>query len=216
MYPSPKFFPGARFNFAGSVLQNRDASAVAMYEAIEGSLETRAVTWGQLYQEVEVLADAMKVHGVSSGDRVAAIVETSRLAISLCLATLSIGAIWSSMSPDFGSRGILDRLVQIDPTLVFTDMSVNYNGKSRNIIPIIREWAETISPMHTLRNIILHKKDSGLQADFRKAIDLETFKNNIIGRPLQFEQLPFDQPGFIFYSSGTVSPSRHFFFNRDD
>ncbi|RMJ08334.1 hypothetical protein CDV36_012039 [Fusarium kuroshium] len=186
MYPSPRFFPGSRFNFAGSVLQSRDASAIAMYEATEGSLETRLVTWGQLYRDVEILADAMRTHGVKAGARVAAIVEASGLAISLCLATLSIGAIWSSVSPDFGSRAILDRLVQIDPVLVFTDTSVNYNGKARNIVSTIREWAKTVSSMDSVRKIVLHGRDARTQ------------------RTLQFEQLPFDHPGFIFYSSGTT------------
>ncbi|KAM5346086.1 hypothetical protein ACJ41O_009091 [Fusarium nematophilum] len=204
MYPSPRFFPGARLNFAGSVLQNRDASAIAIYEAVEGSLDTRAITWGELYRDVEVLADAMRTRGVSKGDRVAAIVETSSLAVALCLATLSIGAIWSSISPDFGSRGILDRVVQISPTLVFTDTSVNYNGKVRDIIPTIREWAKTVASMDSVKKIVLHGKGTGLEYEFPTTIDLESFKKGRTGRALEFEQLPFAHPAFIFYSSGTT------------
>ncbi|KAF5026980.1 hypothetical protein F66182_1010 [Fusarium sp. NRRL 66182] len=203
MYPTPKFFPDSRFNFAGSVLQNRDTSAIAMYEATEGSLETRPVTWGQLYKDVEILADAMQAY-VKPGDRVAAIVETSGLAIALCLATLSIGAIWSSVSPDFGSQGILDRLIQINPALVFTDTKIIYNGKSRDVVPTIRKWAETISKMDSVRKIVLHTKDSSLVNDFSKMTDLETFKKSRAGRALIFSQVPFDHPGFIFYSSGTT------------
>ncbi|KAH7110699.1 hypothetical protein EDB81DRAFT_926799 [Dactylonectria macrodidyma] len=159
---------------------------------------------GPLYRNVEILAGAMRVYGVSEGDRVVAIVETSGLAIALCLATLSIGAIWSSLSPDFGSRGTLDRLVQINPTLVFTDTAVNYNGKARDIIPTIREWAKAVSCMDSVRNIVLHVKDTGLESKFPKVIDLESFKQGRSGRTLEFEQLPFACPAFIFYSSGTT------------
>ncbi|RSL58710.1 hypothetical protein CEP54_007600 [Fusarium duplospermum] len=204
MYPSPSFFPGARLNFAGSVLQNRDALAIAMYEATEGSLETRAITWGELYRHVEVLADAMRTSGVSKGDRVAAIVETSGFAVALCLATLSIGAIWSSISPDLGSQGVLDRVVQISPTLVFTDTSVNYNGKVRDIVPTIRKWAKTVASMDSVKNIVLPGEGTGLESEFPKVIDLGSFKKRNTGRALEFTQLPFAHPAFIFYSSGTT------------
>lgn len=188
MYPSPVFFPGARLNFAGSILENRDPSAIAIYEATEGSLDVRPITWREPYRDVEAYADAMRSQGVRTGDRVAAVTETSGLAVALCLATLSIGAIWASISPDFGSQGIIDRLIQIDPTLVFTDTSVTYNGKVRDIAPIIREWAESVSALDSVRNIILHILDRELQSAFPKAIDLESFLQGKTGRPLKFEQ----------------------------
>lgn len=209
MYPSPVFFPDARLNFAGTILHGREPSDIAMFEATEGSLETSSITWGELHRQVEILADAMRAQGVSKGDRIVAITETSARAIALCLATLSIGAIWSSISPDFGSKGILDRVAQVDPTLVFTDTSVQYNGKVRDLIPTIREWARVVSAMDSVKHIILHSSETGLEAESSKVIDLESFKKAGVGRALEFEQLPFSHPAFIFYSSGTVSRHYH-------
>ncbi|KAH6697412.1 acetoacetyl-synthase [Plectosphaerella plurivora] len=205
MFPSPKFFPGARLNFAGSVLEGRDHSDIALFEATEGSLEARAVTWGELYRHVELLADAMKSHGVSKGDRVAAVIDTSALAIALCLATLSIGAIWTSISPDFGAQGVLDRVSQINPTLIFTDATVRYNGKVRSIVPTVRQWAKVVSATLTsVKQIIVHESRTGLESEFPMAKDLEAFQQGRTGRRLRFEQVPFTHPAFIFYSSGTT------------
>lgn len=192
-------------NFAGSILQGRDHSAVALYEATEGRLKTRAITWGEICHEVEALAGAMRTHGVAKGDRIAAVIDSSALAIALNLATLSIGAIWSSISPDFGAKGIVDRLLQVDPTIVFTDTSIIYNGKVRDLSNTIRSWAARISTGKSLKNIVLHSDQPSLKSEIRKAIDLDAFVALGRGRALKFEQLPFSHPGFIFFSSGTVS-----------
>lgn len=206
MYPSPKFFPGTRMNFAGSILQHRDPSAIALIEAKEGCLETTPVTWAEIYRQVETLAGAMRAHEVQKGDRVVAIVTTNRLAVALCLATLSIGAIWSSISPDHGPKGILDRVLQTDPKLIFTDTSVAYNGKARDLSQNILGWTQAASKGRSLKNIVLNSVSTTLQCEVPKAVTLERFSSKAEARPLQFEQVPFSHPGFIFYSSGTVSP----------
>ena len=205
MYPSPVFFPGAQLNFARSVLDGRDPTTIAIYEAMEGSLQTRPVTWRELYHQVELLADAMRTLGVSKGDRIAAIVEPSTLAVALCLATLSIGAIWSSISPDFGHQGILDRVVQIDPILVFADAEVEYNGKKRDVLSTIRSWAKVVAKLDSVKRIVVHSKGTGLESEISKATNLDAFLQGAQGRKLEFEKLPFNHPAFIFYSSGTVS-----------
>lgn len=191
-------------NFAGSVFQNRDPSATAIIEATEGSLDTVSVTWAELRDQVERLADAMRANGVQKGDRVAAIIATSRLAVALCLATLSIGAIWSAISPDFGAKGILDRITQIDPKLIFTDTSLVYNGKTRDLSDIILQWASVASQGTSLEKIVINSSGTNLTSQLSKAVDLNTLCSTGTGQKLRFEQFPFSHPAFIFYSSGTV------------
>jgi acetoacetyl-CoA synthetase len=202
MFPSPKFFPGARMNFTGSILLNRDPKAPAIYEAQEGNLDSKLFTQEMIYSHVEKIADAMRECGVGKGDRVAAVIANTELSISLCLAALSIGAIWSSISPDFGVQGILDRLVQIDAKLVFANTTVVYNGKMRNLVPTIESWAKTICQGASLENIVLTENVN--TAEITKGVTLDKFLSQGSGKKLEFEQLLFCQPAFIFYSSGTV------------
>jgi len=205
MFPSPQFFPEARLNFAGTVLTGRRMNDVAIIEGSEGSLQTRKITWGQMYEKVQKQADAMRSCGVTKGDRVAAVIANTQYSITLCLATLSIGAIWSSISPDFGAKGIVDRLVQIRPRLVFADSSTIYNGKTHHLIPTIVGWADVVAKDDSLVNIIFTPANNEPDiSSVARAIDFDTFLARGTGRPLVFEQLPFTQPGFIFYSSGTT------------
>jgi acetoacetyl-CoA synthetase len=205
MFPSPKFFPSAKLNFAGSVLSQRNSTATALIEAREGSLETNTITWGQLYSRVQQRADALKSLGVGEGDRVAAVIANTEHSISLCLATLSLGGIWSSISPDFGAKGILDRLLQIRPKVVFADSSTIYSGKRHDLLPTVRDWAKVLAEDESLINIIFTPSDRMLEVtSVKKSIDYSTFLSFAIGRPLEFLQLPFSQPAFIFYSSGTT------------
>ena len=205
MFPSPKFFPSAKLNFAGSVLSQRNSTATALIEAREGSLETNPITWGQLYRRVQQRADALKSLGVGEGDRVAAVIANTEHSISLCLATLSLGGIWSSISPDFGAKGILDRLLQIRPKVVFADSSTIYSGKCHDLLPTVRDWAKVLAEDESLINIIFTPSDRILEVtSVKKSIDYSTFLSFAIGRPLEFLQLPFSQPAFIFYSSGTT------------
>lgn len=205
MLPTPEFFPGTTMNFTASVFYKRDPGAVALIEASEGSLEYRSVTWAELIQEVSELAASMQDSGVKKGDRVAAVISTSRLAVTLCLASLSIGAIWAAISPDFGAQGIIDRLVQIDPKLVFTNTRVQYNGKSRDLSPIISDWSPAIAKGASLQKLVLCEPNTQLLNRISKAVDLASFRSKGRHRKTCFEPMPFSSPGFIFYSSGTVS-----------
>ncbi|KAF2491726.1 acetoacetyl-synthase [Lophium mytilinum] len=204
LYPSPKFFPGAKMNFAGSVLLNRDPNGRAILEVVEASLDATVITWRELYDFVEKSADAMRSLGVKTGDRVAAVIGNNAQPIILCLAALSIGAIWSSVSPDFGVQGILDRLVQTKPKLVFSDTSVIYNGKLRDLMGTVQTWAKTVAQGEELVHIVLTSSDPKQAASIEKGITFPEFYAKGVGRQLVFEQLPFSQPAFIFYSSGTT------------
>jgi acetoacetyl-CoA synthetase len=204
MFPSPQFFPEARLNFAGSILSDKEPNAVAILEAQEGSLNATKITWGMLHMRVKKIADAMRTSGVVKGDRVAALIANTEQAITLCLAALSIGAIWSSISPDFGAQGILDRLVQVKPKLIFTNTSVIYNGKLRDLKPVVIDWARIVTQEDSLVNIVSTSCKNGFEAAVTRGLNWDTFLARGIGRELIFEQLPFNQPAFIFYSSGTV------------
>jgi len=205
MFPSPKFFPHARLNFARSVLSYRNSNATALIKTQEGSLETNNITWGELFGCVKQRADALKSLGIGEGDRVAAVIANTEHSISLCLATLSLGGIWSSISPDFGTKGILDRLLQVRPKVVFADSSTAYNGKRHNLLPIVESWAKALAEDDSLVKIIFTPSDWLADiSHIQKAIDHSTFLSLGIGRPLEFLELPFSQPAFIFYSSGTT------------
>ncbi|KAH6955732.1 acetoacetyl-synthase [Ilyonectria sp. MPI-CAGE-AT-0026] len=204
MFPTPRFFTDAKMNFAGSVLSNRDPNEVAIIQATEGSLETRSITWEELNAEVERIVDAMRVSGVKNGDRVAAVIANTPQAITLCLATLSIGAIWSSVSPDFGPHAIIERLKQIDPVLIFAESSVTYNGNTRDLMSTVSSWANTLSKSQGLRNIVINRPTQAQVDAVPKGLSFEGFLRRGVGVKLTFEQLPFSHPAFIFYSSGTT------------
>lgn len=191
-------------NFAANVLEGRDPDAVAIYEAFEGTPQVQKITWRTLYSRVQSIADAMRTTGVKRGDRVAAVVANTSTPIALSLAALSIGAIWSSISPAFGIQSILDRLLQIDPVLVFAETSLVYNGKTRDLRSTVAGWAALVSKGKSLRNIVLISKDDQNFPHLRKAITYLVFLSQARETSLTYEQLPFNAPGFIFYSSGTV------------
>ncbi|OCL02148.1 acetoacetyl-synthase [Glonium stellatum] len=204
MCPSLKFFPGATMNFAGSILLDRDSNGRAILEVEEVSLDATIITWGELYSKVGRVADAMRNIGVKTGDRIAAVVGNTSQPIILCLSALSIGALWSSISPDFGVHGILDRLMQTKPKLVFSDTSVVYNGKHRDLMDTVRTWAKTISKVEETANIILTSSNSEQADSIDKGMTYSEFLSKGTGKKLVFEKLPFSQPAFIFYSAGTT------------
>ncbi|KZT22581.1 acetoacetate-CoA ligase [Neolentinus lepideus HHB14362 ss-1] len=208
----PTWFPGARLNYAENILFRND----------DGTAVTAAREWGlvqhysfrQLRGHVRKMAAAMRAHGLKSGDRIAAVITNSFDAVVIALATSSIGAIYTSTAPDMGTAGILDRYRQIQPALLFFDTEVVYASKTINLLPKISEVAYNLVP-RGLKNVVLlpstktgrdvpsgelkNIPNSILEADFLKAD---------AGRPLQFEQLPFDHPLFILYSSGTSGPPK--------
>ncbi|MGI9436655.1 MAG: acetoacetate--CoA ligase [Geminicoccaceae bacterium] len=198
--PGATWFAGARLNFAENMLRYRDER-----EAIVGWTEDgkrRAISYAELYLAVARLANALKADGVGVGDRVAAVMPHTIETIVAMLATTAIGAIWSSCSPDFGKQGLLDRFGQIDAKAMITIDGYRYNGKE---IDIRGKLAELCSKLPTLKRLVmmpfLHAEaepeglaKAVLYADYVKD-GQET---------LSFEQLPFDHPAFILYSSGTT------------
>ncbi|HIG51541.1 MAG TPA: acetoacetate--CoA ligase, partial [Candidatus Marinimicrobia bacterium] len=197
--PGAKWFDGATLNFAENLLRYRDDKIAILFQGEDGTQSS--LTYKELHDQVSRLARSMREMGIVKNDRVAGFMPNIPETIITMLATASIGAIWSSCSPDFGIKGVLDRFQQIEPKLIFAADGYLYNGKTidclsklKNILtdlPSIKKTIIVPFAGDSNTNVI---KNSMLWNDF-----LHKDSGDII-----FEQLPFDHPLYIMYSSGTT------------
>ncbi|KAJ7693447.1 acetoacetate-CoA ligase [Mycena rosella] len=202
----PIWFPDARMNYAENLLFRRD-DAIAVTAGGESGV-VHDYSYRQLRELVRQMARAMRRHGLQPGDRVAAIVNNTITSVVICLATASIGAIYSSTATDMGTHGILDRYRQIKPVFVFAETEVVYAGKTIDLLPKISEVFRDLRK-HGLRHAIaLPSLVSGKDISTPESLLLSKFLAKDDGRELVFEQLPFSQPLFILYSSGTSGPPK--------
>ncbi len=196
-FPGAKWFSGARFNYAENLLQRKDDGI-----ALIGRLETgarREVSHAELYEAVTGLASSLRKLGVGVGDRVAGFMPNVPETVIAMLATTSIGAIWSSCSPDFGISGVMDRFGQIQPKVMFACDGYFYNGKVNDCSDRVRDIA---AKLDSLEKLVIVPVIGGL-----KPADLGVVWEELLDpkpMPLHFEQLPFDHPLYILYSSGTT------------
>ena len=197
--PGAKWFEGARLNFAENLLRYRD-DRVALVSAAEGRA-VREITYAELYSEVAKCAALLRQLGVSKGDRVAGYMSNNPEAVVAMLATTSIGAIWSSCSPDFGVKGVLERFAQIEPKVLFAIDGYQYNGKQHNILDQVDAVGSQIPSIEKI--VIVPFLD---QAPDCSGISDSMLYGDMDSGPgeLVFEQLPFDHPLYILYSSGTT------------
>lgn len=196
-------------NFAENIFANHRRGEVILHLASEGGANLRDVTWDELHDRVAKLAGAMVASGVTVGDRIAAVISNRLETITICLAALSIGAIWSSSSPDMGVEGILSRLRQIQPKFVFCESETMYNGKRRELLRKHCRWTEALSADARLEGVIVIQEQSTIYTQTpNKMMSWDQFLARDTGRPLQFKQLPFNHPAFIVYSSGTSGPPK--------
>ncbi len=196
-----KWFIGSRLNFAENLLRFRDARVALVFRG-EGQ-ETVRMTYAQLYDEVARLAKSLREAGVAAGDRVAGYVPNMMQPIVAMLATASIGAIWSSCSPDFGIKGVLDRFGQIEPKVLFTADGYFYNGKSHSSLDRIAGIIKEIPSIEKLV-VIPYTQERADISSVPKALHYYDFLSKEKGLEIAFEQLPFDHPLYIMYSSGTT------------
>lgn len=206
--PGAKWFGGAQLNFAENLLRFND-DQVAIISARE-NYPTIRITYKQLNNLVAACASGLKKLGVQKGDRVAGYVSNIPEAIIAMLAATSIGAVWSSTSPDFGLQGVLDRFGQIKPKVLFATEGYFYNGKEINCLSKIEQIAEQLPELEHLiivsnyfdltkisSQISSYKSDKVSTITFDQLIDEDSSR-------IIFEQLPFDHPVYIMYSSGTT------------
>ncbi|KAI8822851.1 uncharacterized protein EV422DRAFT_494168 [Fimicolochytrium jonesii] len=197
----PKWFMGARLNFAENMLVRSD-DHVALIGAGEGEALTR-ITYAQLHEHVRACAAAMRKLGVTAGDRIAGYLPNCPETVIIFLAAVSIGAIWSSTSPDFGTTGVLERFTQIKPKILFSVNAVMYNGKAHDHLEKLTEVVNGLEGLEKV--VIVPFVDRPFDAaSIRHGETFAEFLKNDDGRKLEFEQLPFDHPLAILFSSGTT------------
>lgn len=202
--PGAKWFPGSRLNFAENLLRFHEHTP--QREALvywNESGRHRSLTFKQLYAEVARFAAALKDAGIREGDRVAAIVPNIPEAVIAMLATASIGAIWSSCSPDFGAEAIVDRFGQIEPRILITVDGYVHAGKSYDCIAKSATAAMQISSSN--RTIVIPNLSTTPDVSrLPHAMLWKDFVHSAASGPIEFAQLPFDHPLYILFSSGTT------------
>ncbi|RME21591.1 MAG: acetoacetate--CoA ligase, partial [Candidatus Zixiibacteriota bacterium] len=197
--PGAKWFAGAKLNFAENLLRHRnDNPAIVSWRE---DAEPVRLTYNRLYREVAACAAGLRKLGVTEGDRIAAFIPNIPEAIIAMLATTSIGALWSSCSPDFGLQGVLDRFGQIAPKVLFTANGYRYLGKLYNCLDKVARIAEQLPDLESIVVIPNTGKPSSWSLPrSQKWRDLLDYSADTI----TFAQLPFDHPVYIMYSSGTT------------
>ncbi len=198
--PGAKWFEGARLNFAENMLRRRDDHPAII--AWTEDRRRRSLTYNELYLAVAKLAAALRADGVGVGDRVAAVMPHTIETIVAMLAATSIGAVWSSCSPDFGKQGLLDRFGQIDAKVLITVDGYLYNGKPQDISSKLQALTAELPTLE--RTVLVPFLDPEARPDgLEDAVLYADYTDNGADE-ISFEQLPFDHPGFILYSSGTT------------
>ena len=197
----PRWFTGARLNYAENLLRRRDQAEALVSWDERG--RRRALSFAELHEEVAGVAGALRQAGVTVGDRVAGFVPNGPEAIIAMLATASLGAIWSSCSPDFGAKGVLDRFGQIRPKVLFACDGYRYSGKRIDLRDRVREVAEALPDLVAVVGFGWLEEAPDWSA-VPRAIAWEAFAARGAGATLQFARLPFDHPLYILYSSGTT------------
>ena len=202
--PGAKWFPGARLNFAENLLRRRDDATAVIFRGEDRV--RRSLSFRELHDAVSVLAQALRAAGVAKGDRVAGYLPNMPEAVIAMLATASIGAIWSSASPDFGVQGVADRFGQIAPKVLFSADGYFYGGKRHDSIGRLAPIAERIPSIERIV-VVPYTSDTTSAADLapvEKAVTLDEFTAGRTPSGIEFERVPFDHPLYVMYSSGTT------------
>ena len=197
----PLWFEGARLNFAENLLRRRDAGVAIVFRDERGL--SRHLTWRDLHEQVAAVAASLRTAGIVAGDRVAGFLPNIPEAVIAMLAAASIGAVWSSCSPDFGAKGVLDRFAQIEPRVLFCADGYRYAGKEIDCLDRVAEIAAAIPSVARVVVVPLLRDAPDIRP-VPRAVMWEEFAATGQGVPLVFARLPFSHPLYIMYSSGTT------------
>jgi acetoacetyl-CoA synthetase len=197
--PGAKWFKGARLNFAENLLGRDDDAPALVFTNERGA--RRELSHRQLRAEVARVAAGLRLNGVVAGDRVAGFMPNLPETIIAMLATASIGAVWSSCSPDFGVAGVFDRFGQIQPKVLFAADGYFYAGKTINSLPTVKEITDRIPSIQRVVVVSYSSEQPNLSSLVSAQHFAEFGDNNTA---LTFTPLPFDHPLYILYSSGTT------------
>ncbi len=199
--PGTHWFPGARLNFAENLLRYRDDHLAMVFRSENGS--QRQLTYAQLYAQVAHLAAALKEMGVGVSDRVVGFMPNIPETVVAMLATVSLGATWSSCSPDFGFRGVMDRFGQVRPKVLFTADGYFYGGKTFDSLARVAEIKAEIDSIAKV--VVVPFTDPA--PDLNPVPGAVLFTDLVSDQnppEMSFAQLPADHPLYILYSSGTT------------
>jgi acetoacetyl-CoA synthetase len=197
--PGAQWFVGTRLNFAENLLRGTGGSPAIIAWDERG--RRGSLSWDELRREVARVADGLRDAGVEPGDRVAGFLPNVPAAVVAMLATASLGATWSSCSPDFGIRGVLDRFGQIEPKVLFTADGYFYAGKT---IDSLARIGSILEELPSVRRVVVVPQVAERPeiSRIRDAVHYAEFGRP--GAPLEFSRQPFDHPLYILYSSGTT------------
>jgi acetoacetyl-CoA synthetase len=189
--PGAQWFPGAKLSYAEHVFRDKDPAATAIVHASEARPQA-TVSWGELRTQTAAIAGTLRGLGVEPGDRVVGYLPNLPETVAAFLACASVGATWSSCSPDFGTRSVVDRFAQIEPKVLLAVDGYRYAGQEfdrRDVIARLQEEIPSIERTFVLPSV----GDDGTWCELLESRD-----------ELTFEQLPFDHPLWVLYSSGTT------------
>ena len=200
--PSARWFPGASLNFAEQLLRRRDDHPALVAIGEDGSREQ--LSYAELAAHVAGLQRSLEAAGVGIGDRVAAFMPNTWQTLVGMLAATSLGATWSSCSPDFGTQGVIDRFGQIEPKVLIAAAGYRYAGKNIDLTAKLNEILERLPSLQQLI-VVPYSNPQAKTADFHSAAEVALWQDFYQpgGEP-EFTPVPFDHPLYILYSSGTT------------
>ena len=200
--PGARWFPEASLNFAENLLRYRDDRIAIVFRSENG--DKAQYSYRQVYRQVARHAAMLRDLGVQPGDRVAGYMANIPETVFAMLASASLGATWSSCSPDFGTRGVLERFAQIAPSVLYCVNGYRYNGKSFAILDSAREVAENLASLQRVLVVPFLEDGPALPADDRFILLEDALAPHAGVEEIEFEYRPFDHPLYILYSSGTT------------
>ena len=199
--PGAKWYPDARLNFAENLLRRRDGGEAMVFQGEDKV--TRRLSFNDVYDQVSLYAQMLKGMGVGVGDRVAGYLPNMPETVIAMLATSSLGAVWSSCSPDFGEQGVLDRFGQIEPKVLFCTDGYWYNGKRHDVRAKTNAIAQQIPSLATCVLLPYGDQDADT-GPLQNAVTIGDATKHLQPTEIDFQQLPFAHPLYIMFSSGTT------------
>jgi acetoacetyl-CoA synthetase len=201
--PGASWFPDVRLNYAEHIFRGRDAGEIAVRHRAEGGGELGEISWGELRSRVAAFAAGLRDLGVERGDRVVAYLPNAPAALIGFLASASIGATWSSCSPDFGASTVVDRFAQIEPKVMLAVDGYVYNGRDFDRIDVVSELERAMPSLeHTV--LVPYLDPDADPARLAHGIAWREVEDAGAGAELEFDRVDFDHALWVLYSSGTT------------
>ncbi|MFC4559525.1 acetoacetate--CoA ligase [Virgibacillus kekensis] len=199
--PGAKWFPEATINYTEHIFRDRDKDKPAIIHASE-TRNTNEITWGELYRQTAAMQQTLMDLGVTKGDRIVAYTANIYETVVAFLATASLGAIWSSASPDFGTQSVIDRFKQIEPKVMITVDGYSYGGKKFDRTEVVENIQAELPTLESTIGIPF----LNVNADFSNLKNVTLWEDAVkySGKNLTYEHVPFNDPLWVLFSSGTT------------